>query len=49
MQKFSKEKLVSVVITISESGGDFQRSFENILGMSVQELDTKWWSILEEV
>lgn len=49
MQRFGKEKLVSVLTTMSETGGDFQRSFESILGMSLQELDSKLWSILEEV
>jgi hypothetical protein len=49
MHLFGKEKLVSVLITMSESGGDFQRSFESTLGMSLQELESKWWSILEDV
>ncbi len=49
MHRFGKEKLVSLLTTISEMGGNFQRSFENALGVSLQELDSKWWSILEEV
>lgn len=49
MQKFGKEKLVSVLTKMNELGGDFQCSFESTLGMSLQELDSKWWSILEEV
>jgi len=49
IKRFGKEKLVSVLTTISESGGNFQRSFESTLRMSLRELDSKWWSILEEV
>lgn len=49
MQLFGKEKLVSVLTSMGESGRTFQDSFESILGMSLQELDSNWWSILKEV
>jgi pSer/pThr/pTyr-binding forkhead associated (FHA) protein len=49
MQGFGKEKLISVLTTMRESGEDFQHSFESTLGMSLQELDSKWWSVLEGV
>jgi pSer/pThr/pTyr-binding forkhead associated (FHA) protein len=48
-RKLGQEKLISVLTEMEDCGGDFQRSFESTLGMSLQELDSKWWSILEEV
>lgn len=48
MQRFGKEKLVSIITKMRECG-NFQRSFESTLSMSLQELDSKWWFILEEV
>jgi pSer/pThr/pTyr-binding forkhead associated (FHA) protein len=45
-RRFGKEKLVSLLITMGESGGDFRQLFECTLGMSLQELDSEWWSVL---
>ena len=48
-QRFGKEKLVSLLTSMSESGGDFKHLFESTLGVSLQELNSKWWSVLEKV
>jgi len=45
MNAFSKTELISVLVMTSESGGDFRSSFEHTLGMSFEDLDSKWWSI----
>jgi pSer/pThr/pTyr-binding forkhead associated (FHA) protein len=48
-QRFSQEKLVSVLSSLEEQGGSFQRSLESTLGMSLEELDSEWWAVLVEV
>lgn len=46
---FNREKVVTVLSEMAEHGGNFQHSFESVIGMSFRELDDKWWSVLEEV
>ena len=45
-ERFGEEKLVSVLANLEEHGGSFQRSFENTLGMSLEELDSEWWTLV---
>jgi pSer/pThr/pTyr-binding forkhead associated (FHA) protein len=49
MKRFGKKTVLSVLVTMMESGGNFQRSFESTFGMSLEELDRNWWSVLEDV
>lgn len=46
---FNKERVMAVISGMEEHGGNFQRSFESIMGMSLRELDDRWWSALDGV
>jgi len=45
MQTFGNARLISVLTVMRKSGRDFRSSFEHTLGMSFEDLDSRWWSI----
>ena len=46
VRQFGEQKAILVLTHMADSGVDFPTSLDASLGLSVEELDRQWWSIL---